>query len=61
MRREGLGNLKISKNPTGTRTRNHPSCGAVPQPIATALATDSKKVATKNKNNDAQPKKGRLL
>jgi hypothetical protein len=31
MRTEGIGNLKISKNPTGNWTRNLPSCGSMPQ------------------------------
>jgi hypothetical protein len=34
MRSEGIGHLKISKYPTGNRTRNFPPCGAVPQPTA---------------------------
>ena len=31
---EGWGHLKISKEPTGNRTRNLPSCDAVPHPAA---------------------------
>jgi hypothetical protein len=34
MRTEGIGNLKTSKDPTGNRTDNLPSCGAVRQPTA---------------------------
>jgi hypothetical protein len=32
MRTEGICHLKITKDPTGYRTRNLPACGAVPQP-----------------------------
>jgi len=34
MRTERIGHLKIKDDPTGSRTRNLPSCGAVSQPIA---------------------------
>jgi len=37
MRTEGLDHLNISKDPTGNRARNLPSCGPVPQPTAAAL------------------------
>ena len=38
MRAEGLGNLKISKDPTENRNQDLPSCGAVPQSSAPLLA-----------------------
>jgi hypothetical protein len=34
MRTEGLGHLKITNDPTGNRTRNLPSFGAMPRPTA---------------------------
>jgi hypothetical protein len=34
MQTEGIGRLKISKDPSGNRTRNLPSCRAVPEPTA---------------------------
>jgi hypothetical protein len=38
MQTEGLGHLKIFKNPTGNWTRYLPSCGTVPQPPAPPLS-----------------------
>jgi hypothetical protein len=38
MRTEGIGQLKISKNPTRNRTQSLPSCGAVSQPTVAPLA-----------------------
>ena len=37
MRTEGLGQLKISKNPIGTRARDLKTCGAVRQQTAPQL------------------------
>ena len=34
MRTERIEDLKVSKNPTGGRIHNLPSCGAMPQPNA---------------------------
>ena len=34
-RKEGMGHFVISKEPSGNRTQNLPSCGAVRQPTAT--------------------------
>ena len=38
MRAEGIGHLKISKEPTGNRTRNLLRYGVVHQPTAPSLA-----------------------
>ena len=38
MRTDESGYLKMSEDPTRNRTRNHPSCGAVPQPTGPPLA-----------------------
>jgi hypothetical protein len=38
MRTEGIVHLKISKDPTGNRTRNLPSCGAVAQSTAALVS-----------------------
>ena len=40
MRTEGIGHLKISKDPIGNRTRNLPSCGALPQPTETQISSE---------------------
>ena len=37
MRTQDLRHLNISKNPTGNRNLDLPSCGAVPQPTAPPL------------------------
>jgi hypothetical protein len=44
MRTEGIGLLKISKDSTGNRIWNLPSCGAIPQPTAPLAAVFSMNV-----------------
>ena len=48
IRTDGIGHLKIPNEPTGNRTRNLPSCGAVPQPTASPSYTIPKSLTCRH-------------